>query len=727
MSSDLVENLEQMTAVMNTMDSIVSRVGNATDEAVRSTALLQLAQSPGGDVESTLAPLIIGSVRHELEAAVEQIEELLRDLMARLRPLLEQIGGLIERFGDQATNKLDAFSTSLDRAQTLFDQVMSQLHGGGEGAEEMLEQTFNLFDVSNTGAVTQEDLASVASLYSISALEGGKPAELVQRYDLDRSGSLDRAEVAYMVGDDTVPMLMAVVLRQYARRLAEVGGNVAGARMRSDVALHVVRYFQLVCSNNASKAEWVSDALGNGSLPEDFTGAIFAQLCLERDNPNSLTTADVGGLVVSTTYSLHPDRTLRSVDLMSNATWWEENGFDPLDRPACMEVVTWWVVEAQGGPGAPGSQSLLEDASLARVDAEVLAEMPRAARRLAERSMRAHLGAKRRAQASRRARLYHSHTSKALMRRLLGDAPASTTNPNVAQAIGSGQPAAPETLRWGQWLRNNATQSAARRQSLCFDYSGQSTTTTDSFAVQIQTVITQIRGFVEMMQEYATPAGIDRLELQVQSFAEHALDDIETVIGDQIAEIVDSAAPWIEEAAEALGSEAGQLVDQLAPALGDALVNVTGGLLASRDALGEQIGAVLDELIREAFAGASRPLPLTGSAPAPFLLAAVSGPRARQQGLSEAWTNIISTLRSLTNLVPTATRTLPRQVSLVGACRSMLGACSGMSTGACRGVRGNELYVGVCRAFIWGHVWVHMDKDWSYQGYVLTCMLCNSE
>mmetsp|Transcript_32146 Transcript_32146/g.84904 ORF Transcript_32146/g.84904 Transcript_32146/m.84904 type:complete len:1034 (+) Transcript_32146:79-3180(+) len=718
LSTQLVDNLQRMTVVQSTIDVVVSLIGNSTDAAVASTAdnqtaLLQLSQSPGGDLQTLLAPMIIDSVRHGLEVAVNEITDLLHDLMARLRPVLMHIGEMLNRFSDSVMNGMDTFSTSLDRVQAIFDQVMSQLHGGGEGSEQMLEQTFNLFDVSNTGFVTQEDLENVARLYGITALEGTKPAELIARYDLDHTRDLDRAEMAYMVEDDTVPMIMSVVLRQYARRLAEVGGNVAGARMRGDVAVNVVRYFQLVCANNATKVQWVSQALSNGSLPMAFTSAIFAQLCLQEDSPSTLTTADIGAMVTSAMYGFHPDYTLQAVDLMSNATYWEGNGFNPLDQPACMQRVTQWVVQAQTSSATStnqallraGGSSLLQAADLSNMATEVLMEMPMAARRLAEQNMRAHLTAKRRAFAARKAELYHSHASKALMRHLLGDAPAAShqLNPNVAQAINSGQPAAEVTLQWAQWLRNNASMNSAYKQDLCFSYSGQSTTTTDSFATQIQTMITRIRSFTQMMQEYSTPAGIARLEQQVTSFEEHALDDVVRVIEHQIQSIVGRTAPQIEEALDnsihqatdsiadtlagaisgpivigledpiadilggALGSEAvGRTVaDQLVPGLGTLLANATS------DALSDQIDNALDQLIHQALEAASNAVNSTlGEVAAPSLLALQV--QQAPQGLSQAWTNIVNMLRSLTNLVPTANMALRQAREPVSSAASQL-------------------------------------------------------
>merc|ERR1719188_571037 len=96
-----------------------------------------------------------------------------------------------------------------------------------------------------------------------------------------------------------------------------------------------------------TKVGWVSDALGNGSLPLAFTSSIMAQLCLSDGSPNVLTTADVGEVVIGRMYNLHPDTTLKAVDLMATPSFWTHNGFNTFDQPRCMRKVTEWVTSAR--------------------------------------------------------------------------------------------------------------------------------------------------------------------------------------------------------------------------------------------------------------------------------------------------------------------------------------------------------------------------------------------
>eukprot|EP00409_Alexandrium_fundyense_P005455 CAMPEP_0185907496 /NCGR_PEP_ID=MMETSP0196C-20130402/7233_1 /TAXON_ID=2932 /ORGANISM="Alexandrium fundyense, Strain CCMP1719" /LENGTH=105 /DNA_ID=CAMNT_0028627473 /DNA_START=92 /DNA_END=406 /DNA_ORIENTATION=- len=104
---------------------------------------------------------------------------------------------------------------------------MAQLNGSGGGVSEMLEQTFGLFDVDGSGLVSAQDLRTVAELYSINALQGTKPEELVQKYDHDGDGEIDKVELNLLVNDPAVPKVMSSVLRQFAKKLTEVSGQLA--------------------------------------------------------------------------------------------------------------------------------------------------------------------------------------------------------------------------------------------------------------------------------------------------------------------------------------------------------------------------------------------------------------------------------------------------------------------------------------------------------------------
>eukprot|EP00971_Amphidinium_carterae_P174107 3451211-Amphidinium_carterae.1 len=197
----------------------------------------------------------------------------------------------------------------------------------------MIHDTYTLFDPENEGYITAEGLQQVADLYALTVLAGNKSLELVEKYDQHGDGKLDLDEFTLMVQDDSVPNLMSAVLRTYAQKLAEVAGNVGSARMRDEVATTVVRYFGLVCAKNMTKVTWVSNRLTNGSLPLEFTADILAQLCLSADDPNKLTTADVGDIVITKMMELNSTATLAAFDLVSDPTFWVTEGLPANDQP----------------------------------------------------------------------------------------------------------------------------------------------------------------------------------------------------------------------------------------------------------------------------------------------------------------------------------------------------------------------------------------------------------
>ncbi|CAK0829594.1 unnamed protein product [Prorocentrum cordatum] len=95
---------------------------------------------------------------------------------------------------------------------------------------------------------------------------------------------------------------------------------LGGQRQRDEVANAVVDYLELVCAKNQTKVGWIAERLSNGSLPLEFTGDVLVELCLNIDDPNKLTTADVGANFVGKMYDLDPENTLAALELLSNST-----------------------------------------------------------------------------------------------------------------------------------------------------------------------------------------------------------------------------------------------------------------------------------------------------------------------------------------------------------------------------------------------------------------------
>jgi len=604
--------IEQTIVVQKYLDVVVSMVGDSTEDAGNQARSLLLLQGPGA--VATLPDALLAGVNKTMEAVLIKLTKYLDLFLEKIKPALLKAGEMILKFGDKITQVLESFSLTLDNVQKMFDQVMSQLNTDArEGIdEEMMHDTFTLFDVSRTGTISEEDLTNVADLYSISALQGSKPKDLVGTYDQDGDKELNRKEFALMVNDPSIPKAMAVVLRAYAKRLSVVSGNVGAARKRDEVALAVTKYFQLVCAKNKTKLGWVSDTLGNGSLPLAFTADIFKNLAQQKDNPDVLTTADVGNVVISQMMELHPGQVMKAVDLLAVTEFWESEGFDPEDHPITMQRVTEWVSEAQKSRGG----SLLEIDGGNFMSSETLDAMPAMAAMLAEENMERHMKAKHRTSAANRAKMWSTESAQYLKHHLLGGVAASDGADGASDAakrcVDGGVPARPETLEFAQFLMWNSSSAADLFQKQSFEYTSESSSPLDSFANQIQGMVKKITGFVKMMEKYSTPAGIESLEEQIHGFAVKAGEDMIKVVNKKLEKVVHEGAPKMQKAIDGAVTKVGDtiagtvgkvisgpLIDSLKPPIeeivGKALNNTEAGKVIG-DMLGDQVSDKVEGL-----------------------------------------------------------------------------------------------------------------------------------
>jgi len=772
-SAMLLESLGHITVVQDSLDMMVSLVGNTTDQAIANSPELSLLQREGphalallqgmghqsndtSAIIASLAPVIVSSVHNVLTEVSEKVFELLDQLMAKLKPALLQVGKWILQFGDKIQAGIETFSSTLDKVQKLFDQIMAQLSGRGSNEDELLGNVFSLFDVSGNGFVDTTDLREVAELYSITALAGNLSNELVEKYDTSGDLQLDREEIRAFMNDPRIPNAMPMVLRTYAKRLAEVGGNVAAARQRDEVAAAVVQYAALVCAKNMTRVRWIAERLGNRSLPLEFTADVLAQLCVHEDSPGQVTSQSIGRLVVGQMYERHPKNTMAAFELMANTSFWVSEGLRADDQPECLKTVADWItgttLETVARPTeAPeGDATNLTLAQLAKagpmlrllgvgsgeaVDLRALQAMPMMARQLAKESVALHHLSRQQQRSQRRGSLFHSATSKELLHHLLGGRAAGdgASSSAAEQAVRSGQPAKPETLEFAAFLAANATGRAADFQKMCFDYSSESSNSLDSFGIQIQGMVSQTQGFVDMMMKYATPAGIAQLEKTIDDFAREGINDVIKVVEGKIVKLINASAPQLDAAIHSAAHQAGDqlgamiadliatplgaaltpplqqaltgMVDspeaanvigeQLGHTLGETLANLTQAALAGKT--GDLLEQLVDEALTEgtgALADALQKLPQHDQAAALLALQG-KGARLHAQGLHElhprhtssrwrdqvaadpllalqlhspvdavqdmlsgAWEKLTDVLRALTNLMPTAVKTL---------------------------------------------------------------------
>mmetsp|Transcript_54018 Transcript_54018/g.94855 ORF Transcript_54018/g.94855 Transcript_54018/m.94855 type:complete len:922 (-) Transcript_54018:297-3062(-) len=454
----------------------------------------------------------------EVDDLIDDLADELKEFIASLKPELLEISSWTESFATPVQIQIEEFGTTLDRVQKLFDQVMSQLNPPPDYTE-LIANTYNLFDATNTGEISQKDIESVAIMYGITALEGAPGKQLFLKYDTDGGGWIDIDEFSKMVQDQSIPGAVTFVLRSYAKKLSQVAGKVASARMRDEVAEGLVDYLELVCAKNKTKVSWVSDALGNGSLPVEFVADVLKELAMAVDDPNKLTEKDTGGIVVPELVKLHPDGFDKAFELVSNATFWAASGWEPREQAIAVERISGWAAA---------------DASLLQSGAGNAA----AARRITEIGSR-HFWAERRAALHQHMQRSSTPAGSALRLGLLGSHTAgqrlskaaaaasvepliSSGNPDIQRVVSSGVLAKPETLQFARWLANNASSTADGFNEVCFDVSSKSSSELDSFSTEVKKMTKYMSTFLDLTQKYSSERGINGLEKVVQQFVDDA-------------------------------------------------------------------------------------------------------------------------------------------------------------------------------------------------------------
>jgi hypothetical protein len=227
-TSMLTSAIAQIMEVQNMLDFVVGFQAKSIDAVVRSNATkaLVLLQAHGVMDTSVLAGGLSGMVAKSMTTSLAkltgEVGKAIKKLLDVLKPALEQVGKFIIKFGAKVQDVIESFSVTLDRVQKTFDQIMASTAPKGANAEAMLHETFHLFDTTNTGTIEVVDLQNVAKIYNIPALQGNKSDDLVKKYDQDQSGDLNKHEFTLMLDDKDVPNLMSVVLRSFAKSLAQV-------------------------------------------------------------------------------------------------------------------------------------------------------------------------------------------------------------------------------------------------------------------------------------------------------------------------------------------------------------------------------------------------------------------------------------------------------------------------------------------------------------------------
>jgi len=657
-TKELLGGLAQVTGMQDMMNSLISTAGAQTEAAVQQqTALLQLDASNGessGNISlSFLIPAIVDKVHTGMQFLLDQATVLLNQLMVILRPVLENIGEWLVKFGDIVQAGFTEFSQSLDKAQKVFDTIMAQLSAGDKALikQQMLQQTFSLFDVSSQQAIALTDLQDAAKIYTITALQGSKAKDMHDKYDTDGDGLLTFDEMLSLVDDKSIPGAMTTILRTYSKEIAMLAGNIGYLEGRTPLSGAVVSYLQMLVAKDPVQVKWMAQVLTNGTLPIQFTAATLAQLCLKREE-RMVSAIDIGSIIVEQMYLVHSDAVADALDMMSDYQYWFNQGFDTTLQPVCMGVVTKWITDARWGmvahsapardPNAPSIFNALdpnasnatetsteapallqidfndyeydsdyhsdydveeegdEDSDsesavlleMESIDREILAAMPYHAHRLSLLATQAAEQRRHEELAVQREQLYSTRTSRHLLEVLLhGVAPTDGgSNKRVDQAIKAGEKAKPETLAWAKWLAANITRDATMFQNLCFAYSAESSSALDSFATKLQGMIKKVTMFLAMMKEWASPEGIHKIESYIEDFTTHGIHDLLLGVEGAVVHLITEAMPSLEEAVTGVVHDiSAQASGAVGGMLGSGIATAIAGPLA--DALGQALGS----------------------------------------------------------------------------------------------------------------------------------------
>eukprot|EP00971_Amphidinium_carterae_P272862 5415534-Amphidinium_carterae.1 len=347
-STQLTETLAQIDVVQEEMDGVLLAIGKDTDDAsiaflaegADDTAQSSVAfYSTAGGVNRTVSR---SNLNANIKRHMQPLERAVEKLFGHLKLALKQVGEWLVSFGDKVQGSVEAVSVTVDKVQKLFDNLMAHFAPTVAYSEELEYDTFNLLDVDGDGAISVSDLQNVSAFYGVEALQGSKSSALIESHDSNGDEVIDKDEYTSLVQDESIPGLMAMVLRQYARQLSVIAGNVEAARMRDEVAHAVVEYLDLVVAKNMTKVGWIADRLTNGSLPLAFTADVLKGLAMDVQNVNKKTLKDVGLTVVTAMMSRSYQYTLQAFELMSDASFWESEGFDPDDQAPCIARVAAW-------------------------------------------------------------------------------------------------------------------------------------------------------------------------------------------------------------------------------------------------------------------------------------------------------------------------------------------------------------------------------------------------
>lgn len=196
--------------------------------------------------------------------------------------------------------------------------------------------------------------------------------------------------------------------------------------------------------------------------------------------------------------------------------------------------------------------------NLHEAEVDFAMQLPRVARQHVEAQHRQHHQAERIHRTRRRAEqhaalaMLDSSTLGALsLARVHRALSTADDDPAAAQVVKGGVLAQEATLRFAHFLSNNATRTAEMLQHECFDYTGQGDGPTENVATKITGMVKAIQSVLAMMQQYAKPGAVEKLEKTISDFAGTLENDLLTRLESEKSKLtksVEATASLVERA-----------------------------------------------------------------------------------------------------------------------------------------------------------------------------------
>lgn len=639
--TDLTAAITRIQKAEKELDSLLSMFGVHIDNAVNKTVSLLMEQE---EVHADPMGSIMGAVAGGLGDVpkLSHVNEHLVHFLDEITPALEVIGKWILKFGPKIQAFVSQMGTTIDRAHKNFDKMMRHMQSS-TGEDIMMFEAFPLYDMQNTGAISEFDVHEVGSSYSINAYQGVAGTKLFKKYAGNNSLIEKGHEFEAFVSDPATPVVMAILLRSYAKLMAQAGGLVGKAVKRIDMSYAVSQFLQLTCARNLTRVEWVAQMLTNGTLPIPFTATVLVQLALEKDNPNALTTVDIGEMSVGAMVTNNLTAVLAAADQLHSTEFFSTEGFDVSIQPQVLQIVSAWILN-----GAKLWKMMVRNVGLSTLEVgdtkskfsvsllKIFEEMPQTARRLSQANVQAHKKQKAVERIVERQQKVSTKTQETLLLHLTGGRIMSDmikVESAAAQVVNGGVDCTPVTMEWAKWLSANASSISQGLYSYSADYAKTSSSTTDSFNTQVQGITKKIISFIGVMESYSTPAGIARLKEKIESFESKAMKDVLAVVEKTLVNLVKN------ELQKTLGSGLGKVQDAI-PDLGNAAKT---SLLQANVALKTEAGS---------------------HARASQILAQVSAESERRQVQQESmeislvWSEVQTIMSEVMNLMPSAVNTI---------------------------------------------------------------------